>query len=165
MKLSLYKIEEEYLSIIESVLENGGELTPETETALRLNQANLETKGTNYGLVVKQLEGECDIIDSEIARLSGLKKTRVKLIDKLKENVSMAMQIYGIEEIKSPILKINFRKSESVEVEDLKLLDRKFIKVSEPVESADKTKIKEAIKAGETVMGAIIKINQNIQIK
>jgi hypothetical protein len=164
MKLSLYNIEQEYLSLIEKVIENEGELDFETEQALALNQHNLEVKGTNYGLVIKQLESECDIIDNEISRLTALKRSRGKIVDKLKENVSTAMQIYGITEIKSPILKISFRKSESVEVENVDLLDERF-KVTKTTVQADKTKIKEAIKAGETIQGAVIKINQNIQIK
>lgn len=165
MKLSLYNIELEYLQLVETLIENGGEATPELEEALQLNKQNLETKGTNYGLVVKQIEAECDIIDSEIARLTALKKSRSKAIDRLKNNLSTAMQLYDIEEIKTPILKINFRKSESVEVIDLKLLDREYIKVSDPVESADKAKIKEAIKEGKVVVGATLNQNKNIQIK
>ena len=165
MKLSLYTIETEYLKLVETLIENGGEVTPELEEALQLNKQNLETKGVNYGLVVKQIEGECDIIDSEIARLQGLKKSRGKAMDRLKNNLSTAMQLYDIEEIKSPIIKINFRASESVEVIELKLLDRDYIKVSDPVESADKAKIKDAIKEGKTVIGATLKQNKNIQIK
>lgn len=165
MKLSLYNIELEYLQLVEALIENGGEATPELEEALQLNKQNLETKGTNYGLVVKQIEAECDIIDSEIARLTALKKSRGKAMDRLKNNLSTAMQLYDIEEIKTPILKINFRKSEAVEVVDLKLLDREYIKVSDPVETADKTKIKDAIKEGKVVVGALLKQNKNLQIR
>lgn len=164
MKLSLYEIELSQLQLVEQLIENGGDLTPELEEALTLNKENLETKGTNYGLIIKQIESECDIIDAQIERLNKLKKSRNNSIERLKNNISTAMQIFDIEEIKTPILKINFRKSESVEVDDLKLLDRKFI-TTKVTESADKTAIKEAIKAGETVMGATLKQNKNIQIK
>ena len=109
--MKLYEIEKAQLDVIEQLVNNGGELTPEIETALALNQENLTTKGTNYGLVVKQIEGECDIIDTEIARLKALKDARLKAVDSLKQNLSRAMQLFGIEEIKSPLLKINFRKS------------------------------------------------------
>jgi hypothetical protein len=51
-----------------------------------------------------------------------------------------------------------------VEVEEIGLLDAKFVKVVATY-SADKTAIKEAIKNGEEVVGAVLKTNQNLQIK
>ena len=164
MKLSLYNIEVEQLQLVEQLIELGGEITPEMEIALALNKENLETKGTNYGLIIKQIESECAVIDGEIERLSKLKKARNNSVDRLKNNLSVAMQIFGIEEIKTPILKISFSKSESTEIEDIKLIDKKFI-TTKVTESADKTAIKAAIKAGEIVVGATLKQNKNLQIK
>lgn len=165
MKLSLYQIQNEHIQIVEQLINNEGELTDELEVAMTINKEQLETKGTCYAFIVKELEGENDLIDIEIKRLTGLKSTRNKTIDKLKTNLSTAMQVFEVEEIKTPLIKINFRKSESVEVLDMALLDEKFKKISEPVTSADKTKIKEAIKGGENVTGAVINYNKNIQIK
>lgn len=164
MKLSLYQIEQEYLSIAQQLIDNGGEANEELIDRLAINEHNLETKSTNYGFVIRQLEGECEIIDNEIKRLQALRKSRENAVDRLKNNISVAMQIFGVEEIKTPILKINFRKSESVEVEDAKLLDRKFI-VVKTSESVDKVKIKEAIKTGVSISGAVLKTNYNLQIK
>lgn len=164
MKLSLFKIEQEYVVLMDQLLENGGEVTPEISEQLKINEQNLTTKGTNFGFVIKELEGEVDLIDSEIKRLSALKSSRNKAVDRLKEMLSTAMKLYEIEEIKSPVMKISFRKSESVFIEDENLLDRKFI-VSKTTETPDKAAIKEAIKSGESVVGAVIKENKNIQIK
>lgn len=164
MKLALYQIEQEYIKLTEQLLENGGEITEELEQALAINQQNLETKGTNYGFVVKQLESEIDQIDAEIARLTALKKSRSKSVDRLKETISKAMELYEIEEIKTPVLKISFRKSESVEIENEDLLEADYVTVKTTIHP-DKTKIKEAIKAGEFVTGAVLKTNKNIQIK
>lgn len=164
MKLSLYNIAAEYQLLAEQLLENGGESSEEMEIALRINQENLETKGTNYGLIVKSLEYESDILDAEIERLSKLKKARTNAIERLKNNLSTAMQMYGIEELKTPVLKISFRKSESVEVDNMAQLDAKFI-VEKVSTTPDKKAIKDAIKAGEEVAGARIITNQNIQIK
>jgi CxxC motif-containing protein len=164
MKLSLYEIEKSQLEIVAQLIENGGELTEELEQALTLNKENLQTKGTNYGLIIKQLDGECAIIDSEIDRLSLLKKSRAKTVEKLKNNLSVAMQIFDIEKIETPLLKISFRKSETCEIDDAALIDKKYI-TEKTTESIDKTAIKAAIKAGEIVVGARIQENKNIQIK
>ena len=164
MKLSLFNIQQEYISLAEQIIDNDGELSEELGQALAINKEQLEHKGQCYGFIVKQLESEIDIIDIEIARLQALKKSRGKTVDRLKETLSQAMQLYEVTEIKTPTLKLCFRKSESVEIEDINLVDEKFVTVKVTT-SADKTAIKAAIKAGEAVTGAIIKESQNLQIK
>ena len=164
MELSLYQIEKNYLTLVETLIENGGELTPELEIELAINGQDLQTKGVCYGFVVKQLEGEIDLIDLEIKRLTALKKSRSNSIDRLKNSLSQAMQLFEMTELKTPLIKISFRKSESVEIEDIALLDSNYIKVV-TTKSADKVAIKDAIKAGENIQGAVLVTNQNLQIK
>lgn len=164
MRLSLYQIEQTYLSIVEELIENGGELTHSLEAELNINKEELQNKGVCYGFMVKELEMQSDTIDIEIKRLQVLKKTRTNTIDKLKNNLSQAMQMFEVTELKTPLLKINFRKSESVEIEDIALLDSNFIKTT-ITKAADKVAIKEAIKSGENVQGAILQTNLNLQIK
>lgn len=164
MKLSLFNIEQEYISLAQQLTENGGELTPELSEALEINQANLETKSTNYGLVIKQMEYEIDILDSELKRLQGLKKSRENAIDRLKHNISEAMKLYGYDKIETPVLKLSFRKSETVEI-DSEALIPDFYKPIQVICKVDKTLIKNAIKEGQEVPGAHIEVHQNLQIK
>lgn len=164
MKLSLYDIEKSQLELVEALIENGGELTPEIEQSLQMNADNLSTKGTNYGFIIKELTSEINIIDAEIDRLEALKKSRNKVIEKLKNNLSVAMQIFGVDKIESPVLKISFRASESVEIDDVESIPAKFM-VTKTTTQPDKTAIKAAIKAGELTIGAHIQVNQNLQIK
>ena len=164
MKTSLYQIEQTYLNLVESLIENGGELTPELETELSINKEQLQNKGVCYGFIVKELEGNIDLIDLEIKRLQALKKPLVNSIDRLKNNLSQAMQMFDVTELKTPLLKINFRKSESIEVTDIDLLDVDFVKTT-ITKAADKIAIKEAIKAEIPVRGAVLITNYNLQIK
>jgi hypothetical protein len=164
MKLALYKIEQEYMILADSIIENGGELTEETEVALQINREQLETKGRCYGYIIKDLENEIDVIDAEIKRLNDFKKSRAKTADWLKEKLSEAMQLFEIEKLESPTLKISFRKSESVEIENEDLIEAEYI-VTKTTRQPDKTAIKEAIKQGVEVVGAVLKQNKNIQIK
>ena len=164
MKLSLYTIEQNYLTLVENLIENGGELTPELETELAITKQDLQNKGVCYGFIVKELEGNIDLIDLEIKRLNALKKPLVNSIDRLKNNLSQAMQMFDVTELKTPLLKINFRKSESVEVTDIDLLDADFVKTT-ITKAADKIAIKEAIKAEIPVRGAVLLTNYNLQIK
>ncbi len=160
--MNLYNIQTEYLQLAQAL--QNGELTPELESQLAINEAQLQEKGINYGLVVRNLEAECDMIDAERKRLSELIRVRNNTIERLKEHLKQAMELYGINEIKSPILRISFRKSESVDIPDLELLDDNYVK-RVVTKSADKNAIKEAIKLGQEVKGASLIENQNIQIK
>ena len=158
--MNLYNIKNEYLQIAHKLTE--GELTPELEQALIITQENLQEKAINYGYVIKNFESEVNIIEEEIKRLNALKKARQNAVDKLKTNISDAMQLFGILEVKAPTFKMNFRKSESVEI--FEGLDQEFIteKVSY---QPDKIAIKNAIKEGRTVNGAALVTNLNLQIK
>jgi hypothetical protein len=164
MKVALYQIEQEYLNIVQSIIDAGGEITEEQETALSISKEQLQNKGVCYGFIVKELEGNIDLIDLEIKRLQALKKPLVNSIDRLKNNLSQAMQMFDVTELKTPLLKINFRKSESIEVTDIDLLDADFVKTT-ITKAADKIAIKEAIKAEIPVRGAVLITNYNLQIK
>lgn len=60
-------------------------------------------------------------------------------------------------------VRVSFRKSESTEIDE-NVLDKKWFREKTSY-TPDKTAIKNAIKEGQTVAGARIVINQNIQIK
>ena len=93
-----------------------------------------------------------------------MKKSRSKAIDRLENALLVAMRVFGVEKIESPVMKIVVRKSESVEFDDSGPIPERFI-IVKTSESIDKVAIKAAIKAGEGVPGAFIKVNQNLQIK
>jgi hypothetical protein len=161
---NIFQIQNEYLQLIDKLIQNEGELTPELDIELAINKEELQAKAINYGFVVKQLDAEVDIIDLEIGRLQGLKKVRNNAIERLKTNLKNAMELYEMTEIKSPIIKINFRKSESVEFTNLVDVPEDYFTIK--VEKIpNKIAIKDAIKSGIEVPGACISINQNIQIK
>lgn len=162
--MNIYQIQNEYLLLINQIIENGGEVTPQQELNLQITRDQLQDKGTNYAFVIKKLDAECDIIDAEIKRLSELKKVRQNACERLKSNISHAMQIFEVDKIESPLIKLSFRKSQSVNVADVNSLpvEYKTIKVTE---SADKMKIKQALLNGEVIEGCEIINSQNLQIK
>lgn len=160
--MNLFNIKQEYINIVNTIIDNNGELSPELSQALAINETELKEKAINYGYVIRSFEYENDIIDAEIKRLKALKEQKEKAIQKLKDTVSDAMNLYGIEKVESPALKLSFRKSESVEISEN--LDKRFI-IEKVTLQPDKVAIKEAIKKGEQVEGAVLVINQNLQIK
>ena len=164
-KLNIYQVEQEYLNLTAQIIESGGEVTPEQEEALAINQANLEQKSRGYGYVIKQLDSDISVIDAEIDRLKKLKESRNKTIDRLKETVLKAMELYEIDKIETPTLKISIRNSESVEVTvETDLLNEEYV-TTKVTKTPNKTAIKEALKEGKQVFGAELKQNKNLQLK
>lgn len=162
--MNIYQIQNEYLLLINQIIDNGGEITPQQELNLQITRDQLQYKGTNYAFVIKKLDAECDIIDAEIKRLTELKKVRQNACERLKNNISHAMQIFEVDKIESPLIKLSFRKSQSVEVDDVNSLPSEY-KIVKVTEQADKMKIKQALQNGEQIQGCSIITNTNLQIK
>lgn len=160
---SLYNIQSEYLQLAEVLTSD--ELTEDLEQRLKINESEMQEKSINYGFVIKHIESDIDIIDAEIDRLNKLKEVRSNAVERLKTSLKTAMQLYGVTEIKSPTLKINFRKSESVLITDANLIPDELKRVVPEKKEPDKAKIKDVIKSGESVLGAELIVNQSIQIK
>lgn len=141
-----------------------GELTEELENELVINQSELQEKAINYGYVIRGFEMDIDSIDSELKRLKALKDAKQNAIDRMKESVLNAMEIYSIESVKSSTLNLSIRSSKSVEIVFAEMIPAEYLAEKITI-SPDKIKIKKAIESGITIGGAIIKENHSLQIK
>lgn len=168
MKTSLFQIEQEYLNLTEAIMEAEGVLTPEIEQSLIINEKQLTTKAVNYGFVVKQIEYNNAAIKAEMDRLNKLKKVNDNVIERLKKAISEAMNLYEVEEIKSEIMKINFRKSTAVVQEfddvDIDALPDN-LKTVKTTANPNLKEIGDVLKSGGTVDGFKIENRKSIQFK
>jgi len=164
MNKSIFQISADMQMIVNHLMENGGELTPEIEDALTISQKELQTKSIKYAHVIRAMEYETKTIDAEIKRLQNLKRVRTNTIDRLKTSLSTAMQVIGLEQIEDPTTKINFRKSQTLEIIDETKVPNEF-KTQLITTKVDKNAIKAKIKQGDTIDGVELIENQNIQIK
>lgn len=163
MEKSLYNINNEYLELINQVENLEGELTVDLENALTINKAELEVKSIAYMEVIKQRESLNTRIDEEIKRLQALKKSNDNLVQRLKNNLLNAVNLFG--NFEAGFLKFSTRKSKQVIVDcDVNDLHKSF-KTIKVTETADKNAIKKAIESGEEVEGCYIVENINLQIK
>jgi hypothetical protein len=159
---ALYHINEELNAINEELMAAQGELTPELENKLVITKQELAEKSVNYALVILNNQADSNAIDAEIKRLKALKDAIDSTTDKLKEAVSNAMLMHDLTEVKSPLVKMSFRKSKSVHITDENELDASFFEYKRTV---NKTAIKKAIEGGELVVGAELIEKDNLQIK
>lgn len=160
--MNLFNIQQQYLSLANQLSE--GEVTPELEQELIINEAQLQEKAVNYGYVIKQLGHEVNAVNEEIKRLTDIKKRNEKAIERMETAISNAMQLYGIEKVDSSFLKLSFRKSESVEIVNEAQLAPEYL-TTKTTTAPNKNAIKAAIQSGEVVEGAVLSTNFNLQIK
>lgn len=160
---TLYVINSEYIAKIQELEEKGFVLEPEDEEFLKINKAQLEHKAISYLEVIRAKESYSSRIDEEIKRLTALKKSTGKTIDRLKESLLTAVKTFG--EFEIGLTKFGTRKSTSVFVDPLKVnsLPKKFknITVSEAPKKDD---IKKYLLSGKTLEGCEILNNQSLKI-
>ena len=159
---TLYEIKNEYLELINQVEELEGEITPEVEQQLIINQNELQNKAIAYHSVILSKDAFNMQIDNEIKRLQGLKKRNNNLIDNLKNRLIGAIQMFG--EFTIGTNTFGLRKSERVEVEDVNQLPKEY-KTIKVTEQANKTEIKKALKLGKQIENAYIVEQFNLKIK
>lgn len=147
-----------------AILLEDGEFTPELEQALAITQEQLQEKSLQYTYVIKNFEADSQAIDNEIKRLKAMKEAKDNAIDRMKEAVRNAMLASGIDKIESSLFKLSLRRSESVDVISIDQLPE-YCKEVKTTVTPNKLNIKAAIKAGQTIQGAVIIENYNLQIK
>lgn len=160
---SIYTLNKDYaeLSAMLEAAETEEEIQAIQDTLEMIN-VSIEEKLENTGKFIKNTESDITGIKAEIERLTAMKKTKESFVERLKNNVEFALKEKGLETLTVGTFKAGYRKSESVEIINLDVIPADFTKVEI---KADKTAIKKALKAGETVEGAEIKVNQNFYIK
>lgn len=163
MEKSLYQITQEQAELFNFILEADGEITPDVEESLKINEQNFETKARGYIWMIKKLEADNITITEEKERLQRIEKRNDKLIDRLKESMKNALIIFG-DSKKVDTFTLSLRKSKSVEILDADVIPETY-RTIKTTETINKTEIKKAIESGLTVAGATIKENQNLQIK
>jgi len=124
----------------------------------------LAEKSTNIVAILTDIQGDVQKIDNEIKRLQELKKAKVANQEKLKKMVTWAMQEMNLKKVDTALGVLRLRKSEQVIIEDAGKIPAKFITIKQE-ELIDKMGIKAALKNGETILGARIQENSNLNLK
>jgi hypothetical protein len=164
MNLSLYQVSNEYRTAFDDLLEREDEFPAEViADTLEGLAGNVQEKSINVAAYYKNLKTEIEAMkDYE----KNMKKRRiiaenkaVRLINYLKDNMEMC----GINKITGPEFTLSIRKSpDSVHVDDLQSIPSEYLNT---VVSANKIKIKEALKSGCDIIGVHLESGSNLIIK
>ena len=156
--MNLYEIDEAIMGCVD--METGEIINTEQLDKLSMER---DQKIENIALWIKNLNADAEAFKAEKQAFDARQKAAENKAASLKKWLSGYLE--GIA-FKSTKVAISFRRSESVQVNDINAIanfDDQYIKYAEP--TADKTAIKKALKDGIAIPGAELVENQNIQIK
>lgn len=161
---TLYGITAELNGILAQLEELGGEITPELEQALAINEEQFLAKAEDYGHAILNLKGMAAAAKAEKERLAGLQKFYENAQKRLSDALSNAMQVFGHDKVENATMRLSLRHTTATEVDDIDQIPAEF-KTTKVEVVADKTAIKKAIQSGEDVPGARLVENVSLQIK
>ena len=169
--MTLFEINEQLRVLLENLEpdEDGCISDEAMESIAQLNQAK-DVKYEGMALKIKEWKVEAQALEDEAKRLKKRAEAVANKAERLKEYLATNLREDEADkdpkEIKFNTTKvaISFRKSEKTVITDEEKIPVVFMKETVNVEP-DKTAIKEAIKNGNVVEGAILQTNYNIQIK
>ena len=144
------------------LLENDeGELTENWEKELDSLGDHINDKIEACCKLVGSFEQRAAIIDAEIKRLQALKKSHEGRAIGLKNWLTYCL---GGENTATDLFKLQFRKTEAVEIVDESLIPPQYLREKVTVSPA-KDEIKADLKNGATIPGAALKKNISLIIK
>lgn len=121
-----------------------------------------EEKVENTVKVIKNKEAEKKQLKEEIDRLTARYKSIDNDITRLKTGLQGAFEITGHEKVKTLLFTVSLANNQPSVVVDENLLPKKyFIQTLKP----DKTAIKELLKAGKKVKGAVLQESRSLRIR
>lgn len=123
--------------------------------------SDYETKVEGYVKVIKSLEADIEARKNEKKRLDGLNKSDQTKIDNLKAALAVSMTETGQTKVDTTLFKVGFRKSEAVVVDETKLPKKYQVATYKP----DKKTLKELLKSGKRIKGAVLEERSNLSIR
>lgn len=161
-KMKLYDIEERYRAFAERLEAQDGELTEQDFAELDGIEEDFTEKANNYAGLIKELEAESKALSDAAKSFKERAERKANTADYLRERLKKAMEFIGKDKVETINAVVSFRRSQSVEIVNDKEIPEAFLKVSYAV---DKAAIKDRLKSGEIVPGAVLKENRSLQIK
>ena len=163
--MTLYEIDERLAILEEYGVDENGEILSEEDFNAKLDeiQMDLRDKIINTMAFYKNLQAEITALKTEETNLAERRKTKERLSERLKKRINDYIVFKHTDEegnidteslnkwkLDDPKVKLSYRKSDSVDVFDIKSLPKKYIK-TKVEESPDKTAIKNDIKSGKKI--------------
>lgn len=159
---SLYELSKDYkeLQAMLEVAETDEDMEA-IQNTLDMLDCSIDEKIENTAMFIHNIKGDIQAFKDEAKRMQEKAKTLENMTERLKSNIDHVMKKNQLTKKKVGLFKCYYKKSETVEIDNLDALPDEFRKVTI---AADKVAIKKAIKAEQEVAGARIETHMNLQI-
>lgn len=164
-KLTLYDITGQFLNLLDTAIENMGELSDDQFLELEKVEGQFVTKAENYGKFIRSLETGVEIFQNEERRLADRRRAIQNLVKNLKERLKEAMIAVDTKELKAGTFSFRVQNNPpSLKIDDIMALPEYLREIK--IEYIPKTdQIKEIFKNGESVSGCHIEVGTHLRIR
>lgn len=176
--MKFYELAEQY-NTVRAMLDSGVAFTEDAqdydyEQALRDTLdgigGELEDKAADIAVIIKEMTAEAAALREEEYNLAERRKAKENRVKWLTQYLADNMQAAGLAKVDRPRATLSFRKSKGVRIDDEEGFilwaeqagQDRFLNVKTTV---NKTAIRDALKAGDELPGAVIEERQSLQIK
>lgn len=156
--MKLYELTEIYNNIIDLDL-------PEEEltTALQNIDEKIEEKADNIGKVLRELDGQTEVIKAEEKRLQEKRKAVENKRENLKKYLQDQMQILDKKKIKTDLFSFSISKNRaSLKIIDETKIPEEYFKITK---TANKTEILKAYQEGKLTEGIELEQTESLRIR
>lgn len=163
----IYDYSEQLESVIADLIERSHNGEDVTERLEELKTVKAELKEQYCEELCKMLQDTKLLMDAtanEIKRLQDKKARLNEKVDYIKAQLGVEYELAGQKKLTAGAFTISTLKSTSCVIYEDVFNDERFQEIIE-VKKIDKAAVKEALKNGETIEGAVLEEHQNIQVK
>lgn len=151
MSTSLIQIAQDSAALEELLQESGGELSETLEAFLSEIETGLTTKADNYYSMMDHLGSTAERYRKRSEAYRQAAKSAENIVERMKERIHTAMQIMGKTEVEGKTIRFKIQNSPaSLKIDEGAKLPSEMTVVTV---TPDTTKIKAALKAGNTIPG------------
>lgn len=162
---SLYKISENYISVLNILNDNDDIEDKYIEDTLELIESDFKDKALNIASMIKNMQMMSENAGKYIESVSDRKRNIDSKIDKLISYLKSSMIKVGVDSVENSELKVSKRKCpKKVNIYNNEIIPPSYIKHIVK-ESVDKSLIKQSIESGKCVPGASLEQNYSLIIK
>ena len=163
--LSLYEMSNQYIFLVDEMFdEETGELNENAMEKLDNINDSIQVKCANISRMFHSLESTADIIKLEKERLDRREKAFRNQVVRLKEYMKMNMERCDIKKIECPEFTIALQNNPvSLDILDADMIPHEYDKP--PVREIDRTRVKDALKNGINVPGAVLSQGTHVRIR
>ena len=165
--MKLYELtskRQELLDLIAAMDSEDLELSDAVGDTLEALDEAIQDKAEAVASFIFSLQADSAALKQEEQRLAERRRLNDAKVERMKTYLVDALDDAGVDKVKSSRFTIGFRKSQAVDVLDLDTLPES-LKRTKTIVEADKTAIKEALKQGLDVPGAVLVDNRNLSIR